>query len=270
MRLERSQVLFVGFVAGAAAIITVSITTFVSPWTALQLLARPQGWGQVFMRVVAPLLAFVLAAWLARLSFVLTRASVAVRRLPRMEELPDRLSSSIARTGVERITCVPGGVPIAFCTGAVRPEIVVSEGLAERLSDRELDAVLLHENHHVKQWEPAVRAASETAAQVLFFFPLLRWWSRRRTEEAELRADQAAIRKVGPRPVAAALCTLGSAVPAEAAFAGVAELRVAQLLGDPLPVRRPTLALVAASVLGFPLAIAAGTCLVMAISRLEM
>src|SRR5207245_1323744 len=106
---------------------------------------------------------------------------------------------------------------------------------ARQRDDAGFGAVLLHERRHLREREPVVRAACEAAAQVLVFFPLARWWSRRRIEEAELRADQAALRRVGPRPVAAALFRLGSTVPAAAAFAGDTELRVAQLLGDPLP-----------------------------------
>jgi Zn-dependent protease with chaperone function len=204
---------------------------------------------------VVPVLAVIVLAWLARIAFVLTRARRTLRRMPTIVE-PERLASAMARTGAGRVRCIDGTVPIAFCAGAVRPEIVVSEGLAERLDDDELDAVLLHERHHVREHEPLMRVASEAAAQVLFFCPLARWWSRRRIELAELRADQAAVREVGPQPVAAALCALGAAMPSQAAFAGAAELRVAQLLGDPLPLERPTAALVATSLLGFPFAIA--------------
>jgi hypothetical protein len=113
-----------------------------------------------------------------------------------------------------------------------------------------------------------VRAACEAAAQVLVFFPLARWLSQRRIERAELRADRAALRRVGPRPVAAALVRLGSTVPSTAAFAGDTELRVAQLLGDPLPRQRPTALTVATSLVGVPFAAAVVGCAVLNIAQL--
>jgi hypothetical protein len=104
---------------------------------------------------------------------------------------------------------------------------------------------------------------------MLFFVPVARWWSRRRIEEAELRADRAAVRQVGRRPVAAALCALEATMPAEAAFAGVARLRVAQLLGEPLPVQRPAAWSIAASLLGLPIAVAMLWCLVQGVARMS-
>jgi Zn-dependent protease with chaperone function len=261
MKLERSQVPSAGFVVGGSAIILVTIATSADPANWLQNLSRPSFWFHVLIYVVAPLLGVVTLAWLARLAFVLTRATLAMRRLPSALQPDARLAMAIARTGARRVRCIEGSVPIAFCAGAVRPEIVVSDGLAEQLDDDQLAAVLLHEHHHLREREPMIRVASEAAAQVLFFFPIARWWSRRRIERAELRADRAAVSAVGPRPVAAALCLLGSAMPAQAAFAGAAEVRVAQLLGDPLPSRRPAASTIAASLLGFPFAIVLAGCL---------
>ncbi len=144
---------------------------------------------------------------------------------------------------------------------------MVSEGLVDRLNARELDAVLLHEDYHARRREPLIRATAEAAAEVLFFVPIARWWSRRRIETAELRADQAAVRRVGPRPVASALCTLGSAARSQTAFAGVGELRVAQLLGDPLPPRRPTPRVVVSSLLGAPFLLLVAGCVVLDAAR---
>jgi Zn-dependent protease with chaperone function len=253
MRLDRSHAQFAGFTAVGTAII--ASTVAIHP-TAVQQLLQPGSWPRLLVLTVIPLLGIVAAAWTARLAFVLARAALTVGRLPRAERLPARLGSSMARAGVERVQCISSSLPIAFCAGARRPRVIVSEGLAEQLDDRMLEAVLLHERQHLREHEPVVRAACEAAAQVLVFFPLARWWSRRRIEKAELRADQAALGRVGPRPVAAALFRLGSTAPAAAAFAGETELRVAQLLGDPLPRQRPEAWTVAVSLAGFPFAAA--------------
>jgi hypothetical protein len=242
--------------------IAVSVATSRDPVAPLPQLLEPGGWRQVAVWVLGPFLAAIGAGWLARLLIILTRAALTLRGLPLAGPPPARMASSIGRTGADRVRCIAGTMPIAFCAGALRPEIFVSESLTDELNDQELDAVLLHEHHHLREREPLARAAWEAAALVLFFFPLARWWSRHRIEIAELRADEAAVRKVGPRPVAAALRTLGTAMPSGAPFAGVAELRVAQLLGDPLPVRRPPVRVVVASALGFPFVLVVGACLV--------
>jgi Zn-dependent protease with chaperone function len=261
MRLDSSHAQFAGFFAVGMAIITTTVATF--PETVRDALA-PNSWERFVALAVVALGAVVFTAWLARLLFILGRAALTVERLPRVERMPARLQSSLARTGVERVECISSSLLIAFCTGARRPSIIVSEGLAEQLTDNELEAVLIHERQHLREREPVVRAACEAAAQVLVFFPLARWWSRRRMEAAELRADQAALRRVGARPVAAALFRLGTIVPAAPAFAGdTEELRVAQLLGDPLPQRRPTACTIATSMVGFPVAVATIGCLIL-------
>jgi Zn-dependent protease with chaperone function len=265
MSADSSQAHFARFVAVGTAIIAATVVVY--PTAVLSALA-PNSWGRVASLALLVLSAGVMAAWLVRFAYVLARAAATIERLPRAERMPARLRSSVVRTGVERLECISSSIPIAFCAGARRPSIIVSEGLAEQLDDHELEAVLIHERQHLREREPVVRAACETAAEVLVFFPLARWWSRRRMEAAELRADLAALRRVGARPVAAALVRLGSAVPAAPAFAGDTELRVAQLLGDPLPPRRPTAGLIAKSALGVPFAVAAIACLILGLSQL--
>jgi Zn-dependent protease with chaperone function len=265
MRFARRHGPFAAFVVMGTAIIGATVAMHPA---SVQHLLQPGSWPRLLLLALLPLLAIVAVAWLARLMFVLSRAALTVDRLPRAERLPARLRSSIARTGVERVQCISSSLPIAFCAGARRPRIIVSEGLAEQLDDRELEAVLLHERQHLREREPVVRASCEAAAQVLVFFPLARWFSRRRIEQAELRADQAALRRVGPRPVAAALFRLGSTAHAAAAFAGDTELRVAQLLGDPLPRQRPAVVTVATSVVGLPFAAAVVGCAVLNIAEL--
>jgi Zn-dependent protease with chaperone function len=265
MRFARSHGPFAAFIVVGTTIIAATVAMHPAP---VQQLLQPGAWPHLLLLALLPLLAIVVVAWLARLVFVLSRAALTVDRLPRAAELPARLRTGAARTGVERVQCISSSLPMAFCAGARRPRIIVSEGLAEHLDDRELEAVLLHERQHLRDREPVMRAACEAAAQVLVFFPLARWLSRRRIERAELRADQAALREVGPRPVAAALFRLGSTAPAAAAFAGDTELRVAQLLGDPLPQQRPAAVTVATSIVGLPFAAAVVGCAVLDIAQL--
>ena len=236
----------------------------------LNALTRVDTWVSAGTRIVLPLAVASLAIWLARLVWLQVRAGFRIRALLNAEDLPPELVASMERTGVHGIRCLAADAPTAFCAGALRPRVLVSEGLIRRLAAEELDAVLLHEREHVRTFEPLIRAAYDSASEVFFYVPLVRWWSRRRLEDSELRADRVALESLGPRPVAAALWALGgsTAVKGAAAFGGVAELRVAQLLGDPLPKRMPGLSLVAISGMGTYLAFQVASCLVQAAQHL--
>lgn len=180
--------------------------------------------------ITAPLIAACLrAAWL------LTAAHNELRRFTSIE-LPERLHAAVSRTGVERVACVVGSAPEALCVGVIHPRILVTSRIVERLRDRELDAVLLHEQHHGKRRDPLRRAILRAAADVYFFAPVLRWWAQRQLAQSELEADRVAIERLGRGAVAGALWRVGSATGPKgaAAFTGAAELRVAQVLGDPI------------------------------------
>ena len=213
--------------------------------------------------VLLPFLAISFLAWALRLAWVMGRAGWEVHRLPLLNGLPASLAASVKRTGSARVSCLAADTPIAFCSGAVRPRIVISAGVVERLTGEELDAVLLHEREHARQWEPLVRAAWDAAAYVFFYLPVVSWWARRRMEDSELGADRAAFERLGQRPLAAALWRLGgsASIAGVAGFGEVADLRVAQVLGDPLPRRKPGMSLVTVSGVGLYLALQAASCL---------
>jgi len=82
--------------------------------------------------------------------------------------------------------------------------------------------------------------------------PILGWFAGHQRENAELAADRAAIEGVGRPPLARALLSLTPSNDPDllAAFTGSAELRAAQVLGDPLPSRRPNRTLWLASTAG--------------------
>src|SRR5215470_184557 len=115
MRLARSHAPFVAFAAVGTAIIALTVAMYP---TSVRQLVQPGSWVRVLSLALLPLLGVVAAAWLARLMFVLSRAARTVGRLPRIERLPARLRSCIARAGVERVQCISSGLPIAFCAGA--------------------------------------------------------------------------------------------------------------------------------------------------------
>ncbi|GAB3959126.1 hypothetical protein GCM10029978_005540 [Actinoallomurus acanthiterrae] len=197
-----------------------------------------------------------LVAVAVRAGMLAAGASRALAVLPR-EPVPGPLADAARRAGIRRLVCLAGGEPSAFCAGPFRPRVYVTTGLADALGADELAAVLVHEQAHARRRDPLRRLLAHAATNVLIYLPLCGWWRRRQAEGAELRADQAAIERVGRRAVARALFALdgsGPRVPAGAAFEGAGKARVAQLLGDEVPRPRPPAGLIALSALGLVVA----------------
>jgi len=191
-------------------------------------------WTSLMTAMALLLTAPLIAVWL-RAAWLLATAHNELRRLTHIE-LPERLHAAVSRTGAVRVACVVGSAPEALCVGVMHPRILVTSRIVEGLRDRELDAVLLHEQHHAKRRDPLRRAILRAAADVYFFVPVLHWWAQRQLAQSELEADRVAIGRLGRGAVAGALWRVGTATGPKgaAAFSGAAELRVAQVLGDPI------------------------------------
>jgi Zn-dependent protease with chaperone function len=194
------------------------------------------------------------AAWLG---FATARA---VAALPHTS-CPATLASAARRLGIRRLRCLAAGAGPAFCAGLALPVVYVTVAGAA-LSPGQLDAVLAHEAAHARRRDPLRRLLARATADIMFYLPLARWWSFRQAETAELRADQAAIGYAGRAAVAAALLTAGAAgSPAGAlAYGGATSARVAQLLGDDLPARRPAPVVLVVTMLGLTAAVWLAMC----------
>src|SRR5262245_31581861 len=107
------------------------------------------------------------------------------REAAMLEDLKSRLnvkrqvglivSSSFAEPGVWR---------------ALRPLIVLPRGLAERLSDGELESVLKHELFHVKRFDNLFGSLQMFVCCLFWFHPLIWLIDRRLIEERELMCDE--------------------------------------------------------------------------------
>lgn len=203
-----------------------------------------------------------LVAWLLGTAWLVGCTRRGLRRLPR-QMMPTELRRAAERTGATRVECVAADLVAAFCAGVILPRIFVTEGLVARLQSDELDAVLWHERSHCERRDPLRYAAGQAAARVFFFLPIVQWWVKHQRENAEIKADQAALRTVGPRPLAGALWAVGAepVLCGTPGFDGAMELRVAQVLGDDLPRRAPASHLWLASAAGLWLAFAPVWCL---------
>jgi hypothetical protein len=121
----------------------------------------------------------------------------------------------------------------AFCAGFVRPEIYVSRGALQQLSESELRAVVAHEAHHRRWRDPLRQVLGRALAAALFFLPVLKRTSDRHGALGELAADKAAIASVRDRgALASALLKFDRPSPSPGVVS-VGPERVDHLLGDP-------------------------------------
>jgi beta-lactamase regulating signal transducer with metallopeptidase domain len=200
----------------------------------------------------APLFAVgALLIWAARVGWLLLAADRMVRRLPQVD-WPHALQAAVDRTDMRRVTCLAGAAPLAFCIGALRPRVIVTEGLVTRLRPEQLDAVLLHEGTHCTRRDPLRYALRRAAADVFFIVPVLGWWAERGVTQAELRADRAALRHLGRQALAGAMWEVcaGPASDTIPAFHGAMDLRIAQLAGQRCSPSVPSISVVAPSAAG--------------------
>jgi hypothetical protein len=170
------------------------------------------------------------------------RALGSIRRYPqRAPRSTDPIGPLCARHGLERRTRILLGDPPvhAFTAGFLRPTIYVSERLQRELAPDELEAVVLHERHHLRARDPGRCALATLVADLLFWLPFARAGAQRFLLRVELTADDAAATR--PTSLARAIVKVASITTAarapRAALAlagsrgGHLELRVKRLLG---------------------------------------
>jgi hypothetical protein len=123
--------------------------------------------------------------------------------------------------------------PRAFCAGLFKPRVYVSTGTVARLDAPALRAVLRHERHHARRYDPLRLACARVIVGALFFVPGLRELSRRHQGLAELSADESGIRGTPDSRSALARAMLSFAEHSRAEDpSGIDPERVEHLLGD--------------------------------------
>lgn len=132
----------------------------------------------------------------------------------------------------------------AYVVGVLTPVIVLSRSALQKLSLRQLEAVVLHERFHQKNRHPFIFMLSSACAAVCWFLPSVKELAEIIQERCELAADQFAITTQGTeRYLLGALRTCLHSTPAPApapALAAIPALqsqllhqRIAQLTNTP-------------------------------------
>jgi bla regulator protein blaR1 len=81
--------------------------------------------------------------------------------------------------------------------GVWRPVLLLPEGLEERLTTAEFDAVIAHEVFHVRRYDNLTGAIHMAVEAIFWFHPLLYWLGARLVEERERACDEAVLSACG-------------------------------------------------------------------------
>lgn len=161
--------------------------------------------------------------------------------------------------------------PYAFCVGGREHRVVVTSGLLRTLSREELDAVLAHEQAHLRQrHHVALLSCQILFATLAPFFPAFRQSMVDVRLYAELCADDSARARVGSTPLRTALAALAMTPAPTGALAASGTDVVARLdrLESGAPqighLRQAAVALGIATLVAVPLGLALAPALTMA------
>lgn len=175
------------------------------------------------------LVAFALAsvAGLLRTMRAYRREGRVLRALPLSPIEDGPLREEADRMGM-RLFTLPSSRPAAFCDGLLRPRVVVSTGLLERLEPEEQVAVVCHELAHARSRDPLKSLLARIAARTFFWLPALSALLDRYLLVKELAADREAMARTS-RPALAGALSQVLAQPTPAGAVGMAEFAAARV-----------------------------------------
>lgn len=182
------------------------------------------------LAATAPALAAVWACWTAVAIVRLAAGVVLLRRIkgscrPFPADREARLTKWSAATsrGRRATLAVSPVVGSAAVLGGRAPVIAVSPALLDRLTDRELDQIVLHEWAHVQRRDDAAQLIQQILCAVCGLHPAVWWCARQLQLERELACDE---------------CVVDTTGSARAYAACLVKLAVSRT--RPLPVTAPT------------------------------
>jgi Zn-dependent protease with chaperone function len=133
-----------------------------------RLLSHPlEHWPSIFA-------AAVLAALAARLVIAAVRTTLDARRArPPRERLPgeDEIARVLLGARLDGVRLLVSDVPVAYTSGLLRPQTVVSTGLLQALDDGQRFAVIAHERSHAKRRHVALLFLAIVLKRAYAFVP---------------------------------------------------------------------------------------------------
>ncbi|HYD35110.1 MAG TPA: M56 family metallopeptidase [Vitreimonas sp.] len=112
----------------------------------------------------------------ALISFVKTQRHGAQLLSKKVSRMPIRLLRLSNQLGLENdeLILINSSQPVAITVGIFNPRIVISTHLMTELTHKELEAVLIHEVHHLRRCHPLLFLAAEVVASSLPFVPIIK------------------------------------------------------------------------------------------------
>lgn len=106
-------------------------------------------------------------------------------------DIPNNLVRMIATLGLtNKVILVKDSNLFSFCCGIFSPYVVVTTTLVQSLAEKELEAVLLHEQSHLISRDPIKVLLGKTLSSMFFFLPIFRELHKNTEAVNELLADQ--------------------------------------------------------------------------------
>lgn len=116
--------------------------------------------------------------------------------------LPKELIGLVKRLRLKSLVrVVEDRRPLAFCFGFFQPKIYLSTGLIDRMSNRELEAILRHERSHITNHDTTILTLFFIAQSFFLFFPFFSDLIGRIRLEKEINADKTVIREMGNKNI---------------------------------------------------------------------
>ena len=183
--------------------------------------------------------AIILAVWLCGTAYMLARLLVRLQR-----NRQDERSGGGRNSAPLRRPLPTRGVPIILSTagrgpaveGVLRPHISLPLGIDRLLTDRELDAVLIHEVRHARRRDNLIGLLHEIVLCALWFHPLVWLAGSRLAMFRELSCDDSVIERSRGADLVTALAKLADPGDLRLLSAGAATLvshRLARLKTAP-------------------------------------
>ncbi|UYX54164.1 M56 family metallopeptidase [Bacillus thuringiensis] len=96
----------------------------------------------------------------------------------------------------KQIYILPTMEVTAFTIGLFRPKVVMSEGILQTFSEKEIDAIVFHEEYHQNNLDPLKLFCFTLLAEGMMYIPILKGLLQRYHTYQELAADKYAMQKM--------------------------------------------------------------------------
>lgn len=156
-------------------------------------------WGLPFMAILLDALTWTtVMAGIIMLSIQLVSYFRIKRRFaPLRRKDQEQAIAQTYRLPRTRLVIIEQEQAVALTMGFIRPVIVLSTGLIQMLEEQELEAVIRHEEYHMRHYDALRAMPAYLLSKMMWYLPILRWCHHVLKISAEVHADQYAVARTG-------------------------------------------------------------------------